>query len=98
MIPLKDDSEFQRLLEGLANDIIDAHIHFKLYKDLLDASNEFPLVMTQSNTFWSVTLKSHLNTSLYMLYMKKDDTITAYGFNGKGKAITYNSFIKPEDH
>lgn len=67
MIQLKDDSEFQRLLEGLANDIVDAHIHFKLYKDLLDASNEFPLVMSQSNTFWSVTLKSHLNTSLYML-------------------------------
>jgi hypothetical protein len=36
------------------------------------------------------------NTGLYMLYLKKDSTITIYGFNEHGKPITYDSFIKPE--
>ena len=67
MIPFSNENEFKRLLEGLANDILDAHMHYKLYKDLLSTIEEFPLVVAQSNTFWSMTLKSHLSTSLYML-------------------------------
>lgn len=67
MIPFRDENEFKRLLEGLANDIVDANIHYKLYKDLLSAIEEFPLVVAQSNTFWSTTLKSHLNLRLHML-------------------------------
>ncbi len=67
MIKITDENEFKRLLEGLSNDIVDAHIHYKLYKDLLEANDVFPFVMPQSNTFWSLTLQSHLNTSLYAL-------------------------------
>ena len=83
MISLKEGFEFQRLLEGLANDIVDAHIHFKLYKELLAASSEFPLVMIQSNTFWSTTLKAHLNTSLFMLtkaYDQHDKALHLFSF------------------
>lgn len=67
MIPFSNENEFKRLLEGLANDILEAHMHYKLYKGLLSTIEEFPLVVAQSNTFWSMTLKSHLSTSLYML-------------------------------
>ncbi len=67
MIHLNNVNEFKRLLEGLANDILDAHMHYSLYKNLKRAILEFPLVFVQSNTFWSMTLKSHLSTSLYML-------------------------------
>lgn len=67
MIQFSNEDEFRRLLEGLANDILDAQMHYKLYKDLISKVEELPLVIAQSNTFWSMTLKSHLTTSLYML-------------------------------
>lgn len=67
MIALKDENEFRRILHGLADDVIDAHVHYKLYKDLYKAHDEFPLVMQQSNSFWQTTLKAHLNTSIYAL-------------------------------
>jgi len=34
---------------------------------------------------------------LYTLYMKKDSTITAYGLNENGNAVTYNSYTVHED-
>ena len=83
MIKVTDESEFKRLLEGLSNDIVDAHIHYKLYKDLCEASEEFPFVIPQSNTFWSLTLKSHLNTSLHALtraYDKTDGALHLFSF------------------
>ena len=77
MIPFNNENEFKRLLEGLANDIVDAHIHYGLYKDLRSALIEFPLLVAQSNTFWTTTLKSHLNTSLYMLTKAYDQQTNA---------------------
>lgn len=77
MIPFQDENEFKRLLEGLANDIVDAHIHYGLYKDLRSALKEFPLVVAQSNNFWSRTLKSHLGISLQMLTKAYDQQSNA---------------------
>ena len=77
MIPFSNENEFKRLIEGLANDIVDAHIHYRLYKDLLSAIEEFPLVVAQSNTFWSITLKSNLSSSLYLLTKAYDQNSTA---------------------
>lgn len=85
MIPLRDEAEFKRLLGGLANDIVDAHIHYRLYKDLQSAFIEFPLVLAQSNTFWGTTLESHKNTSLYMLTKAYDQ---------ENKALHLYSFLK----
>jgi hypothetical protein len=67
MIPIQNEAEFKRLLDGLADDIIDANVHYKLYKDLLKAIDDYPTVVRQSNTFWSMTLKAHLATSINML-------------------------------
>lgn len=67
MISIRNETEFKRLLDGLADDIIDAHVHYKLYKDLLKAIEDYPCVIRQSNTFWSMTLKAHLRMSSNML-------------------------------
>lgn len=77
MIQLSSEDEFKRLFEGLSTDILDAHMHYKLYKNLLSAVEKFPLVIAQSNTFWSLTLKSHLTTSLYMLSKAYDQHTNA---------------------
>jgi len=32
------------------------------------------------------------DTNIYTLYIKKDSTVTMYGFNEYGKAVTYDSY------
>lgn len=90
MIRFRDEQEFGRLLTGLADDIVDAHIHYQLYKDLLSAKEEFPLVMIQSNTFWSTTLKAHLGSSLYMLTRAYDQHLDALHLHGLLQTIKAN--------
>jgi hypothetical protein len=36
------------------------------------------------------------NTHIYMLRMKRNSTITTYGFNKNGKAVTFDSFTQKE--
>jgi hypothetical protein len=96
MIPFRDETEFKRLFEGLANDIVDAHIHYRLYKDLLSAIEEFTLVVAQSNTFWSITLKSHLSTSLYMLTKAYDQDDRALHLLSFLETIKANSALFTE--
>lgn len=90
MIRFRDEQEFGRLLSGLADDIVDANIHYQLYKDLLSAREEFPLVMIQSNTFWSMTLKAHLGSSLYMLTRAYDQHLGALHLYGLLQTIKAN--------
>ena len=96
MIPIQDENEFKRLLEGLANDIVDANIHYWLYKDLQSALIQFPLVVAQSNTFWTTTLKSHLNTSLYMLTKAYDQQTNALHLFSFLQTIKTNSILFTE--
>lgn len=96
MIPFRGETEFKRLFKGLANDIVDAHIHYRLYKDLLSAIEEFPLVVAQSNTFWSTTLKSNLSTSLYMLTKAYDQDDRALNLLSFLETIKANSALFTE--
>ncbi|MQR00980.1 AbiU2 domain-containing protein [Glaciimonas soli] len=73
MIQIRDAADFKRLLNGLADDIVGAHIHHKMRKDLIKAADKYPLVMQQSNTFWSTTLKA-LNLTSFALLAKVYDT------------------------
>lgn len=98
MIPYQDESEFKRLLEGLASDVVDAHIHYKLYKDLHDAIEEFPNVVAQSNTFWTNTLKSHWNTSLNMLTRAYDQEPNALHLESFLKTIKSNTDLFSDDN
>src|SRR6266568_4828441 len=72
MISIRDVSEFERLLKGLSDDIVDAHIHYLLYEDLVGALDKYPLVAPQSNVFWTFTLQAHLNSSVYALFRAYD--------------------------
>jgi hypothetical protein len=72
MINIKDSAQFQRLLKALSDDVVDAHIHYQLYQDLVEAIDKHPLVVRQSNTFWTYTLQAHLNSSVYALFRAYD--------------------------
>jgi len=67
MINITDSTEFSRLLTALSEDVVDAHIHFQFFEDLIGAHEKHPLVFPESNTFWTYTLQAHLNSSVYAL-------------------------------
>jgi AbiU2 len=64
---VNDSTEFDDLLRGLADDIVHAHIHYQLYRELHQSLCEHPLVTPQSNTLWQLTLNAHINTCMQSL-------------------------------
>lgn len=77
MIEVKDSAEFSRLLVALSGDIVNAHIHYRLYRDLREALRQHHLVAVQSNTFWSLTLQAHLNACIHVLCRVYDQNLKA---------------------
>jgi hypothetical protein len=83
MIKVKNSTEFDNLLRALADDIVLAHIHYQLYKDLRQALSDHPSVVHQSNTFWQLTLNAHINTSSLALsraYDQEKDSLHLHGW------------------
>jgi len=72
VISVNDSAEFERLLKALSDDIVDAHIHYRLYEELVGAIEKYPLVVHQSNTFWTYTLQAHLNSCVFALIRAYD--------------------------
>ena len=67
MNPAMDAKEFSRRLSALAQDIIDAHVHYKLWRELQKQQKDNPAIMAQSPAFWRLTMRAHLNSCLYHL-------------------------------
>lgn len=51
-------------IAALAKDVVDAVIHWRLSRGILDAMEKWPLVAHQSNTFWSLTIEAHVKVSV----------------------------------
>ncbi|MPZ20370.1 MAG: hypothetical protein GEV06_21010 [Luteitalea sp.] len=65
---LRDDSDFKPLLDALADELVMAAIYFKLYQDLIEAKNgEYEREISQSWTFWSLTLRSLIDATVYRI-------------------------------
>lgn len=77
MIKVKDSTGFDRLLKALADEIVVAHIHYQLYKDLRQALSEHPLVVAQSRVFWQLSLNAHSSTSMQALCRVYDQSADA---------------------
>lgn len=96
MIKIKNSAEFERLLKALSNDIVDAHIHYRLYKDIDNALSKHPLVAQQSNIFWTYTLQAHLNSSLYALFRAYDQNKSALHLRSLLLTIKANLYLFDE--
>ncbi len=83
-IDVSDPQEFERLLDALSHETVTASIHFKLYSDLQRARATYGREFNESWTFWSLTLQSHWDTTLFRLckIYDKDDR------NGKTLNLT----------
>ena len=55
-INIQSDKELNSLLDALANEIVDANIYHRLFCDLVDSIDSHQRELSQSNTFWSLTL------------------------------------------
>jgi hypothetical protein len=56
--------ELRSAISALATDVVDAVIHWRLSRGILDAMEKWPLVTHQSNTFWSLTFHAHVKVSV----------------------------------
>ena len=67
VIEFETEAEFARLLEALAQELVDANIHWKLYNDLTRNHDEFAREYSQSWTFWSLTFQAHIDATIFRL-------------------------------
>lgn len=66
-IQITSADDFATLLQGLANDIVNANIHFRLYQDLNASIAEYCTELNQSPTFWNLTISAQLDATLVRL-------------------------------
>lgn len=79
IIKIKNDTELGRLINSLADELVTAAIHFKLFKDL--QKNEYSREYSQSPAFWQYTFKAHLDSVLFCLcrvYDKHSKALSLY--------------------
>ena len=93
----RDAAEFEQLLNALSHDVVDAHIHFQMYEDLIETIDKHPLVVQQSNTFWTFTLQAHLNSSVYALFRAYDQDTRALHLRNWLTTIQENMHLFDEE-
>jgi len=64
MIVVADFREFAKLISALSDDVVHAHIHWRLHCDLVEAIKKQPEVFYQSRTFWHLTIDAHEVTAV----------------------------------
>ena len=67
VIQFNTDEEFQRLLASLAQELVDANIHWRLLSDLKEKIKIFSTEYNQSVAFWSLTFQAHLDATIFRL-------------------------------
>lgn len=66
-IKLESDSDFGSLVQGLARDVVDAHIHWGQYKTLHSHLEKYPNVQSEAHSFWFYTSIAHHQAALTSL-------------------------------
>jgi hypothetical protein len=77
VIRVRSSAEFKRLLEALASDIVDANIHWRMQRELIDEHEKSSDVWNQSRTFWHLTLHAHSFTAVQCLGRAFDQNSSA---------------------
>lgn len=71
-IRIKSSAEFDYLIKGIAQDIVDASVHFRFHQDLNEAIPEFVSELNQSPAFWNLTVSAQLDATLLRLFRVYD--------------------------
>lgn len=65
-------AEIEKFLIGLADEVIGAAIHYKLYRELVAKVQEYEREFNQTVTFWSMTFNAHIATARAALFRAYD--------------------------
>jgi HEPN superfamily AbiU2-like protein len=76
-IAIKNATEFHSLLTTLVGELTQAGDHFRLVRDLDAARGEFAQAFNQSQTFWYLTRRAHLDATLQRLCKAYDQHKTS---------------------
>lgn len=66
-IRVTGSDEFKRLISRIADDIVTAHVHWRLFQELSNSLAKAPVVVAQSRTFWYLTVRAHAELALACL-------------------------------
>lgn len=66
-IKITNSKEFLNLLKALASELVEANIHYRLHRAIADSIPDYLEELNQSPAFWQLTLRSHLDVSMYRL-------------------------------
>lgn len=67
-IQVRDSTEFKRVVETIALELVDANIAFRMHMDLIAAhEGGSGAAMRQAWTFWSLTIQGHLDSAVFRL-------------------------------
>lgn len=83
-IEIESEEQFKRLLGSLAQELVDANIHWKLRKDLEDQIRPFSDEFNQTATFWSLTFQAQLDAAIFRLIRIYD---------GNSRALSLRNFL-----
>ncbi|MCU1314918.1 MAG: hypothetical protein JWN63_240 [Candidatus Acidoferrum typicum] len=98
-IQVKDSIEFQRVLEAIALELVDANIAFRMHTDLIAAyEQEFGTELRQSWTFWSLTIQGHLDSAVFRLCRIYDQDDKNLGLRGLLETIRSNPHLFSKEH
>jgi hypothetical protein len=95
-LKIKSSDEFDKLLNALANELVNANIFFKLHIDLKSATTEYNREFSQSATFWSLTFQAHLDAALFRLCRIYDTYHTSNSLSNLLDTIKENLHIFDE--
>jgi hypothetical protein len=83
-IEIRNSTEFQRILQTISLELVDANIAFNMHINLISAyQSESADAMRQAWTFWSLTIQAHLDSAVLRLcriYDQDDKNLGLRGF------------------
>jgi hypothetical protein len=62
-----NSADFGKLLDTIADNLVNASIHNRLHTNLCTASQEYDAEMNQSPVFWQLTINAHAITTILMV-------------------------------
>lgn len=66
-IRIKSGEELEKLLDALANDIVDANIYYQLFSGLKSSIGQYPKEVGESTTFWWLGMQAIKEAYLFRL-------------------------------
>ena len=97
-INIQSDDELNRLLDVLAQEIVDAQIYHRLFCDLIDSIDAYEREFQQSNTFWSLTIDSLKEARLTRLCRVFDQESNSLNLVNLLETIKANLHMFEEHH